>query len=59
MRVPEPAPLTVYQRRARFKRITGIVQRLGFVWIVEYRRVYSRSGGAQYGRASENCYDGQ
>ncbi len=40
---PEPRPLTSGERRAR---------RLGFVDRVEYRHVYSQTGGAQYGRGS-------
>lgn len=51
MAIPPPAPLTANQRRARLERITGIAERLGFLGIVEYRHVYSKSGGAQYGRA--------
>jgi len=48
---PPPAPLNANQRRARLERVTRIAGQLGFVGIVEYRHVYSKSGGAQYGRA--------
>jgi hypothetical protein len=52
MAIPQPLlPLTANQRRARLERITRIAERLGFVGIVEYRHAYSKSGGAQYGRA--------
>jgi hypothetical protein len=51
MAIPQPAPLTADQRRARLERITRIAELLGFVGVVEYRHVYSKSGGAQYGRA--------
>jgi len=51
MAIPPPAPLTANQRGARLERIMRIAERLGFVGIVEYRHVYSKSGGAQYGRA--------
>lgn len=37
--------------RARENRVTRIAEQLGFVGDVEYRHVYSQSGGAQYGQA--------
>src|SRR6478736_5587006 len=40
------------QRRARRNRVARIANVLGFVGRVEYRHVYSQTGGAQYGRGS-------
>ncbi len=37
--------------RARENRVARIAEQLGFVGQVEYRHVYSQSGGAQYGQA--------
>jgi hypothetical protein len=51
MASPAPAPLSANQQRARLEQTTRIAGQLGFVGIVEYRHVYSKSGGAQYGRA--------
>src|SRR5438094_121152 len=51
MATGQPPALTARQQRARFNRIMGIANRLGFVGIVEYRHVYSHAGGAQYGQA--------
>jgi len=44
----EPQPISAVQRRARIQRVRRIARRLGFVGHVEYRHVYSQSGGAQY-----------
>jgi hypothetical protein len=44
----EPEPISAASRRARFRRIDEIGRRLGFVGEIEYRHVYSQSGGAQY-----------
>jgi len=52
MPLPEPGPLTAAQRRSRRRRLARVAQRLGFVGGVEYRHVYSQTGGAQYGRGS-------
>lgn len=46
-----PPPLSNAAIRARENRIARIAEQLGFVGSVEYRHVYSRSGGAQYGQA--------
>jgi hypothetical protein len=45
----QPKPISAAEHRARNRRISRIARRLGFVGRVEYRHVYSRSGGAQYG----------
>src|SRR5687768_13238849 len=44
----QPSPISVARQRARVRRITQIADRLGFEGSIEYRHVYSRSGGAQY-----------
>jgi hypothetical protein len=44
----EPKPITAAEHRARIQRTNRIGHRLGFTGLVEYRHVYSRSGGAQY-----------
>jgi hypothetical protein len=46
-----PRPLTAAERRARRERAARIARGLGFVGKIEYRHVYSQTGGAQYGRA--------
>ncbi len=52
-----PPPLSLVQRRARRNRIARLARDLGFVGQVEYRHVYSQSGGAQYGRGSTPAKD--
>jgi hypothetical protein len=47
-----PDPLTSRERRARRNRAARIARRLGFVGSVEYRHVYSQTGGAQSGRGT-------
>ncbi len=44
----EPKPISAAEHRARIRRIDRIGRLLGFVGTVEYRHVYSHSGGAQY-----------
>jgi hypothetical protein len=52
MPLPSPAPISSKEQDARRKRITTIARQLGFAGRVEYRHVYSQSGGAQYGRGA-------
>ena len=52
MAIPSPQPLTSLQRRVRRSRIARLALETGFVGRVEYRHVYSQTGGAQYGRGS-------
>src|SRR5438309_4865157 len=52
MPTPEPRPLTPGEQHARRSRAARIAQQLGFVGRIEYRHVYSQTGGAQYGRGS-------
>src|SRR5713101_1331939 len=52
MAAPMPGPLTAAERRARRNRVARIARQLGFVGSVEYRHVYSQTGGAQYCRGN-------
>jgi hypothetical protein len=52
MATPSPGSLTPPERRARRNRAARIARRLGFVGRVEYRHVYSQTGGAQYGQGN-------
>jgi len=52
MATPSPRPLTPKERRARRSRAARIARELGFVGRIEYRHVYSQTGGAQYGRGN-------
>jgi hypothetical protein len=52
MATSSPHPLTDAERRARRNRAARIARELGFGGGVEYRHVYSQTGGAQYGRGS-------
>lgn len=45
----QPEAISRAEQRARIRRITEIGYGFGFTGDVEYRHVYSRSGGAQYG----------
>jgi hypothetical protein len=47
-----PGPLTPAERRARRNRAARIARQLGFVGRIEYRHIYSQTGGAQYGRGN-------
>lgn len=47
-----PGPLSDTERRARRNRASRIARQLGFMGSVEYRHVYSQTGGAQYGRGN-------
>src|SRR5215471_10479289 len=52
MAAPEPRPLAAAERRARRRRVVRLERGLGFVGHIEYRHVYSLTGGAQCGRGS-------
>src|SRR5438552_1583420 len=55
---PRPLPaLSAAAKRARTSRILRIARQLGFVGTVEYRHVFSQSGGAQYGQARTAAED--
>jgi hypothetical protein len=57
MTTPSPRPLTPAERRARQRRVAHLARELGFVGRIEYRHVYSLTGGAQYGRGSTPAED--
>jgi hypothetical protein len=52
MATQSPRHLSASRLVARQERIAGIAVALGFVGNVEYRHVYSQTGGAQYARGS-------
>ena len=52
-----PSPLTPVERSARGNRVARIARKLGFIGRIEYRHVYSQTGGAQYGRGSTAAED--
>jgi len=52
MATPSPRHLTPSERRARRSRVARLARELKFVGHVEYRHVYSQTGGEQYGRGS-------
>lgn len=45
-----PDPLTPPELRRRRGRVLRVARAVGFVGRIEYRHVYSQTGGAQYGR---------
>ena len=47
-----PRPLNPAEHRARRRRVARLARALGFIGRIEYRHVYSQTGGAQYGRGS-------
>jgi hypothetical protein len=57
MASPSPPPLSTAERRTRRNRIVRLARQLGFVGQIEYRHVYSQTGGAQYGRGSTPAED--
>src|SRR6266700_3356911 len=57
MTTPSPAPLSAAEQRARRARIARIARALGFTGRIEYRHVYSQTGGAQYGRGGTAAED--
>jgi hypothetical protein len=57
MATPSPPPITVAERRARHNRAARLARGLGFVGRVEYRHVYSQTGGAQYGLGPQAADD--
>src|SRR5690242_14626070 len=57
MATRSPQPLSPAELRARRGRVTRLARGLGFVGRVEYRHVYSQTGGAQYGRGTTAADD--
>src|SRR5947209_493786 len=47
-----PDPISPAESRRRRDRARRLARAVGFVGRVEYRHVYSQSGGAQYGRGA-------
>jgi hypothetical protein len=52
-----PRPISAAQLLARKKRAQSLAKAVGFVGSVEYRHVYSQTGGAQNGRGSTERVD--
>ena len=53
MASPSPQPIGPAEARRRRSVVLRLARALGFVGRMEYRHVYSQSGGAQYGRGAE------
>jgi hypothetical protein len=53
MATPSPQPIGTAEFRRRRWVALRTARTLGFIGTVEYRHVYSQSGGAQYGRGAE------
>lgn len=47
-----PKPLTPDEVRGRRRKVLKIARAVGFVGRIEYRHVYSQTGGAQFGRGA-------
>src|SRR5688572_28363416 len=47
-----PSPITHAQARRRRSRALRLARSVGFTGRVEYRHVYSQTGGVQYGRGA-------
>jgi hypothetical protein len=52
MATRSPRPISAAQQLAREQRVLLVAKAFGFVGNVEYRHVYSQTGGAQYGRGT-------
>ncbi len=52
-----PRPVTPEESLARRKHVARLARDFGFVGRVEYRHVYGRTGGAQYGQGSTSAED--
>lgn len=52
-----PRPISLAEQRKRRNRFARLAKTFGFTGRVEYRHVYSQSGGAQYCRATEESKD--
>jgi hypothetical protein len=53
----QPRPLSPEEQRARQRQAARVARQLGFVGRVEYRHIFSQTGGAQYGRGSSQEAD--
>lgn len=52
-----PPPLTPWEQRERRRHATRLARELGFVGRMEYRHVYSNTGGASYGQSPLESMD--
>src|SRR5438445_2430051 len=52
MASPSPQPIGPAEARRRRSVVLRLARAVGFLGRVEYRHVYSQSGGAQYGRGA-------
>jgi hypothetical protein len=52
MQAHTPTPLSASDLNQRRRTVKAVARSLGFVGRVEYRHVYSQTGGAQYGRGT-------
>lgn len=57
MAAHSPNPISLAEWRQRRVRILSIARSIGFVGRIEYRHVYSQTGGAQFGRGSGDIGD--
>jgi hypothetical protein len=57
MASPSPAPIPPAESRRRRTRALRLARSVGFVGRVEYRHVYSQTGGAQYGQGAGEAGD--
>ena len=57
MATPSPRRLTPAELRSRRNRVARIARELGFIGRIEYRHVYSQTGGAQFGQGSTAAED--
>ena len=57
MATRSPDPIPPAESRRRRARILRVARAVGFVGRVEYRHVYSQTGGAQYGRGAGEAAD--
>src|SRR5438445_1868677 len=57
MATPSPPRLTPAEQHARRNRVARLARKLGFIGRIEYRHVYSQTGGAQYGRGRTAAED--
>lgn len=57
MATHSPEPISAAEMRRRRARVLRIARSVGFIGRVEYRHVYSQTGGAQYGRGSGEAAD--
>ena len=53
----QPDSISTAERARRLRRVRRIAQHLGFLGRVEYRHVFSGTGGAQFGLGSSPAHD--